>query len=118
MNPIIPILWLFVAAVFVGPMAYRLLRPTPAEDVKAIELFLKNREQTLLSVRKLWIGGPSVVGGRSVYAQVGRPYRVLAQSADAKRWRHDVAVDVGQRDVFGEPKLKQRVLGQWLPVIQ
>jgi hypothetical protein len=118
LSPTTPILWLFVAAVFFGPMAYRLITPTPPEDVKAIELFLKNRDQTLLSLRKLWIGGPSVVGARGGYKQVGRPYRVLAQGADGKRWRHDVAVDVGQRDVFGDPKLKQRVLGQWLPVIQ
>lgn len=107
-----------MAAVFFGPMAFRMMTPTPSEDVKAIDLFLKNREQSLLSVRKLWIGGPSVWGGRSVYKQTGRPYRVLAQSADAKRWLHDVAVDVGERDVFGDPKLKQRVQGQWLPVIQ
>lgn len=100
------------------PMVYQMIAPTPSDDLLAIDLFLKNRDQKVLDVRKLWIGGPSVWEGRGVYQQTGRPYRVMARDAEGKAWRHYLAVGVGERDALGSLKVKQRVLGQWLPVIQ
>ena len=105
---------LFLSAVF-GPMAYRLMTPWPAEDLKAIERFLKNRDEKLLKARKLWIGGPGSQGlGR--YTQVGRPYRVIAQSHDGSMWTHDLAIDGW--DPLGNPLLKQRISNVWSSVIQ
>lgn len=109
---------LLLAAVVFGPMAYRMVMPTPPQDLKAIERFLKNRDQRLLNVQKLWIGGPSRWGGRVIYTQTGRPYRVIAQSSDGRNWRHDLALDGSDSDALGNPKLKQRLRGEWSDVIQ
>ena len=97
-------------------MVYRMLMPTPPEDLQAIQLFLKNREETLVGTQKLWIGGPSRWGGRGIYAQIGRPYRVLAQNADGARCSYDLAAE--DRDDLGNTKLQERRQGGWSPVIQ
>ncbi|WP_168077178.1 hypothetical protein [Caulobacter sp. SSI4214] len=108
--------WLLFALVTIGPLVYRLIMPVPPSDAKAIEVFLRNRDQVLVNVRKIWIGGPSHWGGRGVYKQTGRPYRVTAQSPDGSRWTHDLAAD--GKDVLGNTKLKQRTNGVWCEVFQ
>jgi len=106
----------FLIVATFAPMVYRLATPIPATDLQAIEVFVKDRDQTLVSLRKYRIGGPAVPGGRSIYSQVGRPYRVSARSGDGSLWNHDVAV-VGT-DQLGKPKLQERVSGFWSPIIQ
>ncbi len=97
-------------------MAYRMAMPTPAKDLAAVELFLKNRDEKLISIKKMWVGGPARSGGRAIYVQTGRPYQVMAQSTDGSCWTHCLAVD--GIDGLGSLQLKQRLRGVWSPVIQ
>lgn len=113
-NP--PIVFLLLAAVVFGPMVYRVVIPPPIGDLKAIERFLKSRDEKLIKTRKLWIGGPSRWGGRGIYEQTGRPYRITALSDDGSKWIHDLAA--GEKDALGNPKLMQRRRNAWSPVIQ
>ena len=111
-----PFLIPVLGAVIFGPMVYRLAMPPPPLDLRAITLFLKNRDETLLTVRKIWFGGPPRYGGRGIYTQTGRPYRVLALGKDGSRWTHELAAD--ERDDLGNSKLQQRLSGVWTPVSQ
>ncbi len=111
-----PLAILFLGAVFFGPMAYRMVTPSPPGDLEAIGRFLKNRDEELLRARKLWIGGPGNWMLTGVYGPSGRPYRVLARSADGSNWTHDLATDGW--DSLGNPMLKQRLQNVWSPVIQ
>lgn len=115
LNPHTLIFLLFIAAI-VGPMVFRMVTPMPTVDMKAIELFLKNRNEVPICVRKTWIGGPSHWGGRGLYRQTGRPYRVTAQSSDGSRWTYDLAAD--GKDALGNPRMNQRLGGRWSPVMQ
>ena len=76
--------------VLVVPLVHRLTTPVPPGDMDALESFLRNRDQTLLKVEKLWFGGPQG-SGRYPYFQVGRPYRVLARDSDGTVTRHILA---------------------------
>jgi hypothetical protein len=93
---------------------YRMLTPIPPEDLKAIERFLNNRNETPVTVSKRWFGGVGHWGGRGIYIQTGRPYRVLTQSADGSRRLHHLATD--GKDGLGKPQLRQRVDGVWSSV--
>jgi len=116
LDPSTVVLVVAVAWVCVVPLVYRMATPIPPGDLAAIERFVANRDEKLNAVRKMWMGGPARSGGRAAYIQVGRPYRVVAQSTDGLYWTHALAVD--GVDVLGNPQLKQRLRGVWTPVIQ
>jgi hypothetical protein len=107
---------LLAGAVFCGPILFRLIAPTPPDDIKTITLFLGNREETPVTIRKMWVGGPARESGRSIYLQTGRPYRVTARSGDGRIWIHILAAD--GTDALGHPKLKQLVEWGWATVAQ
>jgi hypothetical protein len=110
-------LLLSIAALCFGPMLLRLSSPASKADQDTIALFLKNRDQTLLSLRKTWIGGPAKWGGRSVYTQYGRPYRLFVRGPDGSRWVHKVVV-LDEIDGLGAHKMMQRLHDSWVPVSQ
>jgi hypothetical protein len=105
---------LLLGGVFLAPMAYRMVTPTPPDDLAAIRIFLKNRDETLKTVSKTWLGGPW--GGTRIPTQTGRPYRVIAETGDGSSWVHILAGD--GKDLLGGAKLQQRVDGAWSPVQQ
>lgn len=107
--------YVLLAAVTVGPLLFRKLTPVPPKDMQAIEVFLANRGQTFVSLRRPWFGGPWRTRTR-IPMQVGRPYRILAREPDGSQWRHTIAFD--GFDGIGGPALKERVDGDWRPVLQ
>ena len=57
-------------------LGFRMIRPPPRDDVATINLFLQNRQETLVKVEKLWFGGPpsySIQPG--ITSQTGIPIR-------------------------------------------
>jgi hypothetical protein len=97
-------------------MFYRMAMPVPIADLAAITLFLRNRDETLSELQKVWVGGPWKRGGRGAPSQTGRPYKVLADGGDGVRYVHRLAAD-GTNSV-GDVALKQRQGGVWVPVLQ
>jgi hypothetical protein len=108
--------WPLLAALIFGPVIYRVLGPPPPGDLKSIQLFLKNRDEALVSIRKLWFGGPGRVGGRAIYQQTGRPYYVVGRGR-AGDIVHRLAAD-GQPNALGYARLQQHVDGGWREVLQ
>ncbi len=118
--------WLLL--VFVGlaalHFAVRMILPPPPDDVKAIELFLKNREESLVRLNKMiWIGG--LVGdtrwraGSAFWGQSKsniRGYRILARDKEGSLFVHHLAANALDRT--GARVLLQRSYGVWTAVLQ
>ena len=113
-NTLYVVTAILVPPVFLGPMLFRMFMPVPPADQVAIELFLKNRSETLNSLKKMWVGGPVRTGSRWPY-QSGRPYIVVADGSDAVQYTHGLAVE---DNAVGGIALKQRQGGAWLGVLQ
>jgi hypothetical protein len=103
------------ATVLVASFIYRVVTPAPADDLAAIQLFLKNRDQVQVEARKTWFGRPWRRIGRAYYPS-GRPYRVIAQSNDGARWIHRLVAL--EKDSLGAVVLRQRINGVWFSVLQ
>ncbi len=118
MNPAstTTLLAMAVVSAHAAPMVYRMVKPIPPEDLAILERFVANRDEKLVAIRKMWIGGPGRSAGRAFYVQTGRLYRIVAQSSDGSHWTHVLAVD--GTDVLGNRQLKQHLNGVWSPVIQ
>jgi hypothetical protein len=108
-------IFLVMVAVGLGLMVFRLVRPVPDGDRTAIKRFLKDREQTLVGLRKLWFAGSLSASRYEV--QPGRAYQVLARSGDGAVWRHYLGAGVGTDDV-GQTKRMERSEGVWARVLQ
>ena len=102
-----------LAAIVLGPMIYRMGSPIPPDDITAITLFLRNRSETAISIRRLVVGGPWDRQNRRPI-QRGRPYEVLAEDAGGARRLHRLAAD--GRDSQGAVALKRREGGAWVEV--
>jgi hypothetical protein len=71
-----------------------MIKPPSAADLAAINLFLRNRRETLVKVEKMWFGGPPSYSLQpAVTTQTGRPYKLLARSSDGALWTHKVATN-------------------------
>jgi hypothetical protein len=114
-NPIDAVIFCVVVffAIQAAVWLHRLLAPPPPEDLAAITLFLANRGQTPLRMRK-GMGGPREYGKHSIYVE--RLYRVLALDAYGSRYRHVVAAASRKHDI--DLVLWQRVRGVWSKVLQ
>jgi hypothetical protein len=115
MNPVDALAWWAVVflCLSLGSELYRQLKPISQEDVAAITLFLANRDQTPLRIRR-GVGGPRQHGKHSASRE--RLYTVLALDADGSRYRHVVAAVDHQADA--NFALWQRVGRAWSKVIQ
>ena len=95
--------------------------PPPADDLKAIQLFLTNRDEELFSVSKLWFG-PYFEPDRNFEMSFGhrgamrRAYRVIGRTKDGSKSMYKLAED--NKDSLGNVKLAQNSHGVWLPVSQ
>jgi hypothetical protein len=103
------------------PRAAQRLGRIPPDDQAAITLFLANRDETAVVVKKeIWASGPE---GRFASANIygvphrGRFYHVLAQDAGGARYRHELAA-TGSREQFDFVLLQQGAEGFWTPVRQ
>jgi hypothetical protein len=108
-------IFLVMVVASLGFMAFRLVRPVPDGDRTAIEHFLKDREQTLVGLRKLWFEGSLSLSRYDV--QPSRAYQVLARSGDGAVWRHYLGARGGTDDV-GQTTLMERSEGVWTRVLQ
>lgn len=99
--------WIF------GPMTVRLVSPMPAADLRAIEVFVRDRNQALAEVQKIWLGGPI---RRLGFSRHPRPYRVDVIGDDGGVYIHNLAA--GDQDDLGHPRLVQLSHGVWLEVVQ
>ncbi len=113
-----------LVAILVGTAGVRLLTPISSADRDAVELFLKNRSEELLRLRKVliwWRSGPpgwgqGAVGLVTPLTPPYRIYQVVAQSADGQRWTHVLAASGD--DGSGRAALMQRRGGLWSPASQ
>lgn len=94
--------WFYLMLALVGvatavsafSLGYRMIKPPSAADLAAINLFLRNRRETLVKVEKMWFGGPPSYSLQpAVTTQTGRPYKLLARSSDGALWTHKVATN-------------------------
>lgn len=78
-------------------MAWRMTQPIPSDDRAAIDRVLQRRRQHLVSITKLWVGGPWHIDSIRfpIPYQGGRPYRVEVTGGDADRlqqWRRRAGI--------------------------
>jgi hypothetical protein len=102
-----------LCAIWLALRLHRQLSPPRSDDLAAIKLFLANRDQVSVRVRK-GMGGPREHGRQSVYVE--RLYKVLALDADGSHYRHVVAAVSHKHDI--PLALWQRVRGVWSKVLQ
>lgn len=110
-----------LAGRFAWPQVVQRLGRIPPDDQAAITLFLANRDETAVIVKKeIWAGGPQ---GRFAHASIygvpnrGRFYHVLAQDAGGGRYRHEL-VATGSRAQCDFELRQQGAEGYWTPVRQ
>ena len=110
-----------LAARFAWPRISKRLGHIPPGDQAAIDLFLANRDETALELKKeIWAGGPE---GRFASANIyglphqGRFYHVVAQDADGARYRHELAV-TGDRRQGDLTLFQQGSGGYWTRALQ
>jgi len=94
-------------------MIWRMIRPIPQGDVRAIERALTERNQALKGLTKLWLGGPwAYVGPRApIPYQSGRPYLVRAK--DQTGQIVDVRLVINGKDARGNPIVMERAAEGW-----
>lgn len=100
-------------------MTIRLVSPMPAADLRAIEVFVRDRNQALSGIRKIWFIGPSILTaplGFSRRPRKPRPYRVEVIGDDGGVYIHRLAA--GDQDDLGRSRLVQLSQGVWSEVVQ
>ena len=121
--------YLALSAAFAIALAVRLAWPKISqrlgrvrpEDRAAIDLFLINRDETALTVKKeICAGGPE--GWLASANPYGLPYRgrfyhVLAKDNDEMRYRHELAA-TGERAQGDLTLFQQNAEGHWTKVLQ
>jgi hypothetical protein len=129
MNMSMTYAYFALSGLFVMALATRLAWPrisrhlgsVPTDDQAAIDLFLANRNETAITVKKeIWAGGPE---GRFASANIyglphqGRFYHVFAQDAGGARYRHELAATGGQKQ-SDLALFQQGSGGFWTKVLQ
>jgi len=93
----------------------------PTDDQAAMNLFLANRDETALEVkRNFWAGGPEGgYGPANIYGRPsrGRFYQVVARDAEGARYRYELAV-AGDRKQGDLTLFRQDPGGYWSRVLQ
>ena len=129
MNMLMTYAYFALSGLFVMALAARLAWPrisrrlgsVPTDDQAAIDLFLANRNETALTVKKeIWAGGPE---GRFASANIyslphrGRFYHVLAQDAEGASYRHALAA-TGDQKQSDLALFQQDSAGFWTKILQ
>jgi hypothetical protein len=103
------------------PRLARTLGRIPSDDKAAIDLFLANRDEAAVTIKKEILRGgfEGRFGEANIYGvpNRGRFYAVLASDADGRRYRHTLAV-AGDRGRHDSTLLQQGPEGYWTRVLQ
>lgn len=94
-------------------MVWRMMRPIPQGDLRAIERALDGRNQAFKDLKKLWFGGPwGYIGPRvPIPYQSGRPYLVKFKDQNGKTG--DVRLVINGTDLRGDPIVMERAAEGW-----